>query len=90
MAVVVTAVVVFAVVATSGAIAGLSMFAILGKTKLVLLAGIKFQSFSASGALGTAAFAGIKNAEKNWSKPWQGWGEAFMAFKLKYNFCSVC
>lgn len=90
VAVVVAAVIVFAVVATSGAIAGLSMFAILAKTKAVLLAGIKFQSFSASGVLGTAMFAGIKNAEKNWSKPWQGWGEAFLAFKLKQNFCWAC
>lgn len=91
MAVVVTAVVVFAVVATAGVIAGLSMFAILAKTKVVLLAGIKLQSLSVSSVLGYSAFAGIKNAEKNWNKPWQGWwGEAFIALKMKYGFCWTC
>ena len=37
-----------------------------------------------------STYAGIKNAEKNWDKPWQGWGEAFIAIKMKYVFCWTC
>ena len=92
VAVVVTAVIVFAVVATAGALAPLvgAKIAILAKTGALLVKGVTLGNFYASGVLGTAVFAGIKNAEKNWSKPWQGWGEAFLSLKLKQNFCSAC
>ena len=92
VAVVITAVVVFAVVATAGAVGALigAKIAVLATTKALLIKGVTLGNFYASGVLGAATFAGIKNAEKNWSKPWQGWGELFLALKLKYNFCSAC
>ncbi len=92
VAVVVTAVIVFAVVATAGAVGALigAKIAVLDTTKALLIKGVTLGNLYASGVLGAATFAGIKNAEKNWSKPWQGWGEAFLVLKLKFNFCSAC
>jgi hypothetical protein len=92
VAVVVTAVVVFAVVATAGAVGALigAKIAVLSTTKALLIKGVTLGNLYASGVLGAATLGGIKNAEKNWNKPWQGWGEAFLYLKLKYNFCSAC
>lgn len=93
VAVVVAAVIVFAVVATWGGVAaiiGAKTVAILSVTKGLLIKGATLQSLSISGFLGVSTYAGIKNAEKNWNKPWQGWGEAFLALKMKYAFCWTC
>jgi hypothetical protein len=88
VAVVVTAVIVFAVVVTAGAVGALvgAKIAVFATTKALLIKGVTLGNLYASGVLGAATYGGIKNAEKNWSKPWQGWGEAFIALKLKQNF----
>lgn len=91
VAIAVTAAIVATVVATGGlaaaVIAGKSIaiakVAIGASIKTALVKGVTLGSVKASAAIGTGFAAGIKNAEKNWNKDWQGINEFVFGFKIK-------
>jgi hypothetical protein len=83
-AVVVTAVVVAAVVVVAKLTGGAGLAVAAKVAGKVLVKGIALGGFKLQPVLATGAAAGIKNAYKNWDKPWQGSSEFIAGFKLKW------
>lgn len=82
--VVTTAVIVAAVVVVAKLTGGVGVAVAAKAAGTALIKGIAIGGFKLQPVLATASSFGIKNAYKNWDKPWQGASEFTFGVKLKW------